>query len=98
MRPNFEKSSRNRAQTCPNIYIKAQFQFESQKHFLKTSFEIKNTINKPYFETAYLGENVKYLLKQKGAQKFWGTTSSFLVAQSGHPSLRCICMSKFASS
>jgi hypothetical protein len=66
--PNFSKSSPNslQAKKGQNIYNKAQF--ESQKHLHQTPFETLNTYNKPCFETAYLGENVIDLLKQKVTQ------------------------------
>ena len=66
--PKVEKISQNscQAQNSQNIYIKAQF--EGPKHLHKTTFKPKYTWNNPYFKTAYLGENVKKLLKQKVAQ------------------------------
>jgi hypothetical protein len=39
-----------------------------QNIYIKPLLKPKYTWNKPYFKTDYLGENVKKLLKQKGAQ------------------------------
>jgi hypothetical protein len=39
-----------------------------QNIYIKPLLKPKNTCNKPYFETAYLGKNVKKWPKQKVAQ------------------------------
>jgi hypothetical protein len=48
-----------------NIYNKAQF--ECSKHIQQTTFETLKYLQKTYFESAYLGENIIKLLKQKVA-------------------------------
>jgi hypothetical protein len=50
-----------------NIHNKAQF--ESPKHLQQTTFETLKYLQQSYFESAYLGENLINLLKQKVAQK-----------------------------
>jgi hypothetical protein len=41
---------------------------ESPKHLQQTTFENSKCIQRPCFETAYLGDNVIDLLNQKAAQ------------------------------
>ncbi len=60
--PIFWKAAKN----CQIIYIKPKF--EIPKHLHQTSFETLSYLQNPCFETAYLGENVKHLLKLKGPQ------------------------------
>ncbi len=59
---SLEKSCSNGCQptNCQNIYIKAQFESPNIKILLKP----KNTLSKPFFQTAYLGENVKTKAKK----------------------------------
>jgi hypothetical protein len=65
---NFSKNSPNSLQDkkLQNLYNKAQF--ESPKHLHKTTFETLKYLQQSMFWTAYLGENVINLLKQKVAQ------------------------------
>jgi hypothetical protein len=78
--PNFSLSSPNslEAPKGPNIYNKAQF--ESPKHLHQTTWE---TYSKPCFETAFSGENVINLLKQKVAQNV--TISLVAYLPKNHP-------------
>jgi len=64
-------------QKCHNVYIKAQI--ESPKHQHQTTFETLKYLQQTIL-TAYLGEHVKYLLKQKVAKipPFLLAISSFL--------------------
>jgi hypothetical protein len=80
--PNFSKNSRKSCQVKKgqNIYIEAHF--ESLKHLHQTTFEtLKKPYNKLCFETAYLGENVINLLKQKVAQKVMIILGYFILSK-----------------
>ncbi len=53
----------------------SKFNLEVQNIYIKPLFKPANTFNKPCFETACLGVNVKYLRKRKVAQtvtKYFG--------------------------
>ncbi len=67
--PNFSKNSQKSCQVKKGQNIYNEAQFESPKHLHQTTFETLYTYNKLCFETAYFGENVINLLKQKVAQK-----------------------------
>ncbi len=80
--PNFSKSSPNSLQTKKKQNIHNKAQFESPKH-LSTTFETLKYLQKPYFGTAYLGENVINLLKQKIAQNV-AISLGFLIFSKNH--------------
>ena len=46
----------------------SKLNLKAQNIYIKPLLKPKNTCNKPYFETAYLGKNVKNWAKQKVAQ------------------------------
>jgi hypothetical protein len=79
--PIFQKVAQtvSKSKKGQNIYNKTQF--ESQKHLHQTPFETLNTYNKPCFETAYLGENVINLLKQKVSQNVTISLGHFIVSK-----------------
>jgi hypothetical protein len=79
IRPSFEKVAKTIAERkIAQIPITKQ-NLKFPKFYIKPLLTPKNTNNKPYFETAYLGENVKKLLKQKVLKNvaIFGATSSF---------------------
>jgi hypothetical protein len=63
--PIFQKVAQtvSKPKKAKNTQYKAQL--EKPKHLHQTTFETLKYYNKPCFETAYLGENVLNLLKQK---------------------------------
>ncbi len=79
----FFKSSPKSLQGKKGQYIYNTAQFESPKHLHQTTFKPKNTYNKPYFETAYLGENVINLLQQKVAQNI-AISSGYFIFSKNH--------------
>jgi hypothetical protein len=56
------------AKTIAQIPI-TKLNLKFQKFYIKPLLTPKNTNNKPYFETAYLGENVTKNAKAKSTQK-----------------------------
>jgi hypothetical protein len=64
--PDFSKSSQNslQAKNIPSPTLNLKF----QNFYIKLLLKPYNAYYKPYFETAYLGENVTNLLEQKEAQ------------------------------
>jgi hypothetical protein len=56
------------SQTVAKPKIRNIYRKKVQSIYIKPLLKPKNTCNKPYFKTAYFGENVKNFLKQKVAQ------------------------------
>jgi hypothetical protein len=75
IRPSFEKVAKTIAEPKIAQIPITKLNLKGQKFYIKPLLTPKNTNNKPYFETAYLGENVKKIAKAKSTQKccyFWG--------------------------
>jgi len=69
-------------QNLKNVKISAsKLNLKTQNIYIKLLLKPLNTYSKPCFETDYLGENVKKLLKQKVAQNITISLGYFIVSK-----------------